>query len=205
MTRAIPLFHQTLETMMRVLGADAPATLITRNNLAHAYRDAGDLDRAIPLLEQTLEDRVRVLGEDAPDTLTTRNNLAHAYQGTGRTGDAVALLRSVVGGRVRVLGPTHRSTADSRVGLSWTLTERGRSLLPGDCAGAWRDAAEAVQTVGPYLADNPGIYGPALAHAYRFAADVLDADGQSEAAAEYRQHALYARAAAAAQRAKGHS
>ena len=41
-------------------GADHPDTLISRNNLAGAYRDAGDPGRAIPLLEQALADRLRV-------------------------------------------------------------------------------------------------------------------------------------------------
>jgi hypothetical protein len=55
---------------VRVLGEIHPDTLISRSNLAYAYRAAGDLDRAIPLHEQTLADRVRVLGENHPDTLT---------------------------------------------------------------------------------------------------------------------------------------
>jgi hypothetical protein len=33
----------------RVLGADHPDTLASRNNLAGAYQSAGDLGRAIPL------------------------------------------------------------------------------------------------------------------------------------------------------------
>ncbi|SDT83462.1 Tetratricopeptide (TPR) repeat [Streptomyces sp. TLI_053] len=197
---AIPLFEQTLDTMVRVLGEDAPHTLITRKNLASAYREAGDLARAIPLYEQLLQNRVRTLGEDAPETLISRNNLAAFYRDAGRTSDAVAVLRSVVEGRVRVLGPDHQDTVDSRVGLLVTLVERGRSLLPGNSAGAWQNALEAVQAVGPYFVEDPGVYGTALAHAFRLAADVLDVDGQSEAAAKYRQHARYAAGAAAAAR-----
>ncbi|MEU8396999.1 tetratricopeptide repeat protein [Nonomuraea sp. NPDC048892] len=57
------------------LGADHPSTLISRNNLAHAYQSAGDLGRAIPLHERTLADRERVLGADHPTTRTVRDNL----------------------------------------------------------------------------------------------------------------------------------
>ena len=64
---------------MRVLGADHPQTLTSRNNLAYAYQSAGRLGEAIPLYEQVLADRTRVLGPDHPDTLTSRNNLAYAY------------------------------------------------------------------------------------------------------------------------------
>ena len=39
--RAIPLYEQTLADSVRVLGADHPATLTSRNNLAGAYRRRG--------------------------------------------------------------------------------------------------------------------------------------------------------------------
>ena len=63
-----------------MLGADHPDTLTSRNNLAYAYQDAGDLGRAIPLYEQTLADRERVLGADHPQTKIVRGNLAAARQ-----------------------------------------------------------------------------------------------------------------------------
>ncbi|MFB8201238.1 hypothetical protein [Kitasatospora purpeofusca] len=53
-------------------------------------------------------------------------------------------------------------------------------------------AAEAVGAVGPYLSDDPAAYGPVLARAYGLAAAVLDADGQPEAAADFRSRALQA-------------
>ena len=63
-----------------MLGPDHPQTLTSRNNLAYAYQDAGDLGRAIPLYEQTLADCVRVLGADHPQTKIVRGNLAAARQ-----------------------------------------------------------------------------------------------------------------------------
>jgi hypothetical protein len=60
----------------RVLGADHPDTLRSRNNLATAYREAGRRARAIPLLERTLADCQRVLGPDHPTTELVRKNLA---------------------------------------------------------------------------------------------------------------------------------
>ncbi|WP_438494795.1 tetratricopeptide repeat protein, partial [Streptomyces asiaticus] len=70
-------------------GEEHPDTLASRNNLAGAYQEAGDLGRAIPLLKQTLTDRVRILGEEHPDTLASRNNLAGAYQEAGDLGRAI--------------------------------------------------------------------------------------------------------------------
>ncbi|MDP9864519.1 MULTISPECIES: tetratricopeptide repeat protein [Streptosporangium] len=78
LARAIPLHEQNLIDYIRVLGADHPDTLSSRNNLASAYRSAGDLARAFPLHEQNLIDRIRVLGEEHPLTVTVRNNLTAA-------------------------------------------------------------------------------------------------------------------------------
>ncbi|MGW4791889.1 tetratricopeptide repeat protein, partial [Nonomuraea sp. NPDC004297] len=79
LTRAIPLFEQTLADRERVLGADHPDTLTSRSNLASAYQTAGNLGRAIHLHEQVLADQERVLGPDHPDAFASRNNLAIAY------------------------------------------------------------------------------------------------------------------------------
>ncbi|WP_449336616.1 tetratricopeptide repeat protein, partial [Streptomyces cyaneofuscatus] len=54
MGRAIPLYEVTLVQCEQVLGETHPDTLSSRNNLAAAYRAAGDLGRAIPLFEVTL-------------------------------------------------------------------------------------------------------------------------------------------------------
>ena len=43
MGEAIPLYEQTLTDSERVLGADHPNTLTSRNNLAYAYQTAGRL------------------------------------------------------------------------------------------------------------------------------------------------------------------
>ncbi|WP_093863673.1 tetratricopeptide repeat protein [Streptomyces sp. TLI_053] len=126
------------------------------------------------------------LGEEHPDTPTACANLAASYWQAGRTEEAASLLRSVVEQRDRVLGPAHPDTVMCRVDLATVLTERGRDLLPGDTLRAWRDVAEAVQAVGPYLSGDQAGYGPVLARAYGICAAVLDADGQPEAAADFR-------------------
>jgi hypothetical protein len=56
----------SIHDLERVLGPDHPDTLSFRNDLAGAYRSAGDLGQAIPLYEQTLQDAVRVLGPRPP-------------------------------------------------------------------------------------------------------------------------------------------
>ncbi|MFD9061844.1 tetratricopeptide repeat protein [Kitasatospora purpeofusca] len=188
---AIVLLERVAADRERLLGHDHPDTLLARGNLASAYWQAGRTGEAIVLEERVLADFERILGDDHPDTLTARGNLAVSYWQAGRADGAVDLLRSVAEDRDRVLGPVHPDTVMSRAGLATVLTWRGRALLPGDTAGAWRDAAEAVGAVGPYLSDAPATYGPVLADAYGLAATVLDADGQPEAAADFRSRALH--------------
>ncbi|MFF2149282.1 tetratricopeptide repeat protein [Kitasatospora sp. NPDC058190] len=195
---AIPLQKQVLTAREHIHGTDHPATLTDRNNLALSYAEAGRLDDAIPLQKQVLTAREHIHGTDHPATLTDRNNLALSYAEAGRLDDAIPLQEAAVEGRAQVLGARHLETVRSRLGLAVLLTERGRALLPANAAEAWRDASAAVHAVGPHLADDPGRYGPVLADAYRLAADALEADGQPQAAAEYRQRALLAANAASA-------
>jgi tetratricopeptide (TPR) repeat protein len=63
---------------LRVLGELHPDTLMSRNDLAGAYRAAGRLDEAIPLYQQALSSAEQVLGADNPATVTIRGNLASA-------------------------------------------------------------------------------------------------------------------------------
>ncbi|MEK2493189.1 tetratricopeptide repeat protein [Kitasatospora purpeofusca] len=186
---AIAIEERVLADRERILGDSHPDTLTTRNNLAVSYGNVGRAEEAIAIEERVLADRARILGDSHPDTLTTRNNLARSYGNVGRAEEAVELLRSVVEQRMQALGPAHPHTAASRADLAMVLAARGRVLLLGDPAGAWREAAEAVLAVGPYLSEHPAVYGPALAEAYHLAADALDSDGQPDAAAEFRRRA----------------
>ncbi|WP_344243861.1 tetratricopeptide repeat protein, partial [Microlunatus panaciterrae] len=116
--------HMLMEALGRC-GPDHPDTLASRNNLAYAYRSAGDLGRAIPLYEQTLPDRERVLGPDHPDTLASRNNLAGAYQSAGDLGRAIPLYEQTLTDRERVLGPDHPDTLASRNNLAYAYESAG--------------------------------------------------------------------------------
>jgi hypothetical protein len=78
LSRATPILERTLADTERVLGADHPDTLGSRNNLAYAYESAGRTGEAIPLHEQTPADSEWVLDAGHPHTLGSRNNLEHA-------------------------------------------------------------------------------------------------------------------------------
>ncbi|MEV4364110.1 tetratricopeptide repeat protein [Nonomuraea sp. NPDC049625] len=62
------------------MGSDHPNTLISPNNLAGAYRAAGDLSRAIALHEATLAESERLLGGGASDD---RRNPEEARRDSG--------------------------------------------------------------------------------------------------------------------------
>jgi tetratricopeptide (TPR) repeat protein len=110
----------------RILGADHADTLISRNNLAVAYRAAGRTADAIPLLERILAVSERVLGADHADTLISRNNLAMVYQDAGRIADAIPLYEHTLADRERLLGGGDLHTLMSRNNLAAVYQDAGR-------------------------------------------------------------------------------
>ena len=125
--QAILIGERLVADQERVLGADHPDTLTSRNNLARAYRDAGRMDEWITLQEQTLAARERVLRPDHPDTLISRNNLAVAYQDAGRTDEAITLHEQTLAAIERALGPDHPDTLTSRNNLAKAYRAAGRT------------------------------------------------------------------------------
>ena len=123
---AIEILKDATEEAERVLGADHPDTLHSRNNLALAYKDAGRLNDAIPLFEEALEARTQILGPNHPHTLTSRNNLATAYQDAGRPNDAIPLLEETLKAQTQILGPNHPHTLTSRNNLAAAYYAAGR-------------------------------------------------------------------------------
>ncbi|MDG5802334.1 tetratricopeptide repeat protein [Streptomyces ossamyceticus] len=114
----IALRTASLTQREQVLGDTHPDTLISRNNLAGAYKAAGDLGRAIPLYETSLAQYEQVLGDTHPNTLTIRNNLATAYQSAGDLRRAIPLFESTLTQCEQVLGNTHPDTLRSRNNLA---------------------------------------------------------------------------------------
>ena len=166
--RAAGYLQRALASYVRVGGADHPATLTTRNNLANAYRSAGDLGRAIPLYEQTLADSVRVLGADHPQTLVSRNNLAAAYGDAGDPGRAIPLYEQTLADRLRVLGADHPQTLSSRNNLAYAYTLAGD---PGRAIPLYEQTlADRLRVLG---ADHPQTLSSRnnLAYAYTLAGD----------------------------------
>jgi tetratricopeptide (TPR) repeat protein len=106
----------------------ADSTLISRNHLAVAYREAGRFKEAIPLLKETAADFERLEGPHNPDTLRARHDLGVSYRKAGRLKEAIALLEQTVADRERILKPHHYhpDTLVSRDELAVAYRKAGR-------------------------------------------------------------------------------
>jgi tetratricopeptide (TPR) repeat protein len=109
-----------------LLGAEHPATLNCRHDLAAASRTLGRLAEAEAEHRAVLEVRARVLGPEHPDTLTSRNDLAGVLGYLGRWKEEEAEHRAVLDVHARVLGPEHLSTVTVRNNLAFVLLALGR-------------------------------------------------------------------------------
>ncbi|MFE2584562.1 FxSxx-COOH system tetratricopeptide repeat protein, partial [Streptomyces sp. NPDC059378] len=167
--RAISYFQRALAAYTRLLGADHPETLSSRNNLAGAYESAGDPARAITLYEQNLADTVRILGADHPNTLNSRNNLASAYESAGDLDRAITLHEQNLPDTVRILGADHPNTLTARNNLAYAYQSAGdldRAITLHE-----QNLPDTVRILG---ADHPNTLGSRnnLANAYWSAGDL---------------------------------
>lgn len=125
-TRAAALLEPTLADQEHLLGSDDRVTLITRNDLAEAYRMAGHFDQALDLFQATLEARERTLGPDHPETLISYNNLAGVERARGNPRRAITLLEDALVRLRAALGDEHEYTLVSLGNLAGALRESGR-------------------------------------------------------------------------------
>ena len=158
----LPRLERTLADRERVLGGDHPGTLVSRSNLANAYRKAGRLAEAVPLFERTVADRERLLGGDHRDTLAARNNLANAYLDAGRLAEAVPLLERTVVDSERVLGGDHPGTLTVRENLASAYLQAGRLAEAVPLFERTVAVAEWLAAAGFATADFGGMLDPGL-------------------------------------------
>ncbi|MGW4533522.1 tetratricopeptide repeat protein [Nocardia sp. NPDC004340] len=171
-TRSITLAYHTLCDHERVLGAEHPNILASRNNLAYAYESAGRLPEATALYERTLTDRERVLGAEHPDTLASRSNLAGAYRSAGRSPEAIALFERTLTDLEEVLGTEHPYTLTTRNNLAGAYRSAGR--LPEATALYERTLTDRERVLG---AEHPNTLTTRnnVAYAYESAGRLLEA------------------------------
>jgi len=134
---ALAVQRQVLHAREETRGAEHPATLTARANLATWTGQAGDAAGARDQFAALVPVRERVSGAEHPATLTDRANLAYW---TGEAGDAAGArdqYAALLPARERVSGAEHPETLTARANLArWT----GNA---GDAAGA-RDQYAAL-------------------------------------------------------------
>jgi serine/threonine protein kinase len=134
----------------RTLGPDHYKTLVTLNNLAVAYRDAGKFPEAIALLERVRDASIAKLGPDDPNTLQALDNLALAYKAAGKIPEAIALLERVRDASIAKLGPDHPVTLTALNNLATAYQAAGK--IPEAIALLERVRDAHIAKLGP---DHP--------------------------------------------------
>jgi hypothetical protein len=101
---AVASLRDIADEQTRLLGADHPDTLSTRQYLGHATAAAGDPLEGTVLLRKLLAEQTRLLGPDHPGTLRTRQFLAVGLGEAGYRDEAIAIFRVLLPDRRRTLG-----------------------------------------------------------------------------------------------------
>ena len=120
------VYRAVLEVSNRVLGADHPDTLQSRNDLALALQEQGKWQEAEEIHGEVLEVRSCVLGANHPYTLRSLSNLVGAFAEQGYWQEAEKMLRKVLEMRGRVLGADHPDTLQSWNNLALALQRQGK-------------------------------------------------------------------------------
>jgi tetratricopeptide (TPR) repeat protein len=171
------LFRSVIEVRSRILGAEHPDTLASRNRLIYALNEEEKHADAEAEARQVVTLREKILGVEHPDTLLSRYNLASALYHEGKYGEAERLYREVYKLDENVIGREHPRTLAARIGLANTLNDQGKY-------------AEAIRYYRDSIALDKKVYGPehpVTLNDQMDLATVLQANGNLAAAeAEYR-------------------
>jgi tetratricopeptide (TPR) repeat protein len=120
------MHQQTLELMEKKLGPDHPHTLACRNNLAMAYRSAGQLERSVPLFEETLRLGIKTQGANHPLTIGTAFNLGTTYHYAGCLDEAIRVFDEWLPRAAKVLPMDHPMFGSARNDGVETYARAGR-------------------------------------------------------------------------------
>ncbi len=176
LAEAEPYFREALESRRRLLGDEHHNTLGSLNNMGGLLRAQGKLAEAEPYYREALEGARRVLGDNHRGTMICKSNLALLLVDLGNAVEAEQLAREAVVAARETLGAEHWFHGNF-------LGRHGRALA----ALARFDNAESA------LLEAHGILQTALGdereqtkRVVGYLADLYDAWGKSEKAAEWR-------------------
>jgi tetratricopeptide (TPR) repeat protein len=129
---AIRIHEQLLENAKARLEPDDPELLGRMNNLATAYRRAGDWQRAMRLLEQVVKKDEALRGPVAAGASDSAHKLAMLYQDAGKYLESAARQEKVLALREAAGGPDSyvRTTCAMAYQLAGKLGEADRLIRP---------------------------------------------------------------------------
>ena len=123
---AVRQLERAVALRQTALGPDHLDTLVSRNNLAVAYRESDALDRAIPMLEQVVNIERAKLGQNDQNTLLAMNNLGGAYLKAGQLAHAIPLFEKVLEAQRATLGEDDLGTLGTKNNLALAYRDAGR-------------------------------------------------------------------------------
>ncbi|MFI7410326.1 tetratricopeptide repeat protein [Streptomyces sp. NPDC049627] len=124
---ALALAEPVAEMVGRLLGAEHPVALDTRDVVGQALHRMGRYAEAEVVHRRVLEARERVLGPDHPDTLRTCLALSQPLDLLDRDEEAEHFNRRAIEGQRRVLGEDSVETLYSRACLLEVLPQLGKA------------------------------------------------------------------------------
>ncbi|UKZ68974.1 uncharacterized protein TrAtP1_009993 [Trichoderma atroviride] len=119
-------YDQVLELRTKVLGAEHPDTLLSKNNFANTLYSQRKYDKVEVIHRQILELRTKVLGAEHPDTLRSMTNIASMLHSQREYDEAEAIFRQVLELQIKVLGAEHPDTLRSLANLGIVLHSQGK-------------------------------------------------------------------------------
>jgi serine/threonine protein kinase len=177
---AARLLEETLKLKRAKLSPDNANTLLTMGNLANAYRDMGRLSEALSLFEETLKLQKAKLGADYPSRLWFMNDTATCLIKMKRFDEAETLLRECLALRMRT-DSSDWWILQTKSQLGQTLTARKR----------YAEAEELLLKAQKDLLTRkdkiPGRFHRYIDEAGQALADLYDAWGKKEQAAEWQR------------------
>jgi tetratricopeptide (TPR) repeat protein len=119
-------FRAALAIRERVLGPDAPLTVMVRQHLAKSVLELGRLDEAEALMRRALDASARTLGDQDPETASLRVSLADVVSRRGDHEAAEAMQREALAVQERVLSADNPEVDLTRWHLANTLLRQRR-------------------------------------------------------------------------------
>ncbi|MEO0481332.1 MAG: serine/threonine-protein kinase [Planctomycetota bacterium] len=119
------LFRRALDRSTDERGADDPATIALREELAVVLQQRGKIGAAGKMMREALEARRRSDGPDDPATLLATKSLGEFFESHERFSEAESLYAEAYEGMQRVLGPDHADTLTTRGSLGGLIAKRG--------------------------------------------------------------------------------